>query len=35
MAKFYGPVGYAERSEIRPGVWEDIVIERIYLAVSF
>ena len=30
MAKFYGPVGYAERSEIRPGVWEDTVIERTY-----
>ena len=30
MAKFYGPVGYAESVEVRPGVWEDDVVERMY-----
>lgn len=30
MAKFYGPVGYAETVEIRPGVWDDQITERIY-----
>lgn len=30
MAKFYGAVGYGELKEIRPGVWEDIIIERKY-----
>lgn len=30
MAKYYGPVGYAENVEIRPGVWQDRLIERIY-----
>ena len=30
MAKFYGPVGYAERRETVPGVWKDVVVERNY-----
>lgn len=30
MAKFYGPVGYAESVETDPGVWEDVVTERNY-----
>lgn len=30
MAKFYGKVGYAERQETAPGVWEDVVTERNY-----
>lgn len=30
MAKFYGPVGYAESVEVRPGVWQDEVVERMY-----
>ena len=30
MAKFYGPVGYAETIETVPGVWEEKIIERNY-----
>lgn len=30
MAKFYGPIGYAVSTEIRPGVWEDTITERYY-----
>lgn len=30
MAKFYGPIGYAESVETKPGVWEDRIIERYY-----
>ena len=30
MAKFYGPIGYAERVETRPGVWEEKIVERNY-----
>lgn len=30
MAKFYGAVGYAERVEMRPGVWEETITERYY-----
>lgn len=30
MAKFYGPIGYVERIETEPGVWEDQVTERKY-----
>ena len=30
MAKFYGPIGYAISSEIRPGVWKDTVTEKAY-----
>lgn len=30
MAKFYGAVGYAVTNEIRPGVWKDSIVERMY-----
>lgn len=28
MAKFYGVIGYAERQEIEPGYWDDVITER-------
>lgn len=31
MAKFYGPVGYSLTKEIRPGVFEDKVVEHSYM----
>ena len=30
MARFYGKVGFTVPTEIRPGVWEDSVVERQY-----
>jgi hypothetical protein len=30
MAKFYGEIGYGEPVEIRPGVWQDTIVERSY-----
>lgn len=30
MTKWFGKVGYANTSEVRPGVWEDIITEREY-----
>lgn len=30
MAKFHGEIGYGETVETRPGVWEDVVVERTY-----
>ena len=30
MAKFYGPIGYAELVEIKPGVWQEKITERNY-----
>lgn len=30
MAKFYGSVGYAETQETAPGVWTEVISERIY-----
>ena len=30
MAKFYGPIGYAELVETKPGVWENHIFERYY-----
>lgn len=30
MAKWYGPIGYAETVEIRPGVHKDVITERMY-----
>lgn len=30
MTKYYGMIGYGETSEIRPGVFDDIITERPY-----
>lgn len=30
MAKYFGPIGYVETVEMRPGVWDDQVTERNY-----
>ena len=30
MAKFYGPIGYANPVEERPGIWTNEIIERMY-----
>lgn len=30
MNKYYGKIGFAESSEVRPGVWEDSIIEKSY-----
>ena len=30
MARFYGNVGFATVSEIRPGIWEDSMVARPY-----
>lgn len=30
MAKFYGSIGYVTTVETRPGVWEELVMERKY-----
>lgn len=30
MAKFFGPIGFAETVEIEPGVWEEQITERSY-----
>jgi hypothetical protein len=30
MAKFYGKIGYGESVETAPGVWEDVITERLY-----
>lgn len=30
MAKFYGPIGYAETKETRPGIFQEIIAERNY-----
>lgn len=30
MAKFYGAIGYADMMEIRPGVYEERITERVY-----
>lgn len=30
MAKFFGPIGFAVNSEIRPGVWKDRIEEHNY-----
>lgn len=27
MAKFYGEIGYGAAVEIRPGVWDDVIVE--------
>lgn len=30
MAKFHGEIGYGETVETSPGVWEDVITERLY-----
>lgn len=30
MAKFYGPIGYSETVETKPGVYEEQIVERNY-----
>lgn len=30
MARFCGEVGYGEQTEIRPGVWDDVIVEYRY-----
>ena len=30
MAKFYGPIGFAETQETAPDVWRDLIVERNY-----
>lgn len=30
MAKWFGKIGYAVTSETRPGIWEEVVVERNY-----
>lgn len=30
MAKFYGPIGFGESVESRPGIWEDAIVEKKY-----
>ena len=30
MAKFYGPIGYAQTVEIKPGVWKEQITEKLY-----
>jgi hypothetical protein len=30
MAKFHGVVGYGVNQEVRPGVWQDVIVEVAY-----
>ena len=30
MAKFYGVIGYAETVETKPGVWKELITEKMY-----
>ena len=30
MARFHGAIGYGTSVETRPGVWEDVIIEKTY-----
>ncbi len=30
MAKWFGPIGYAETVETKPGVWNEQITERMY-----
>lgn len=30
MAKFYGVIGYVETKESTPGVWSEVITERLY-----
>lgn len=30
MAKYFGAIGFAETKEIRPGVWDERIVEHFY-----
>ena len=30
MSKFYGPIGHITQKEISPGVWDDVIEEKLY-----
>lgn len=30
MAKWFGKIGYAVTSETKPGIWEEVIVERNY-----
>lgn len=30
MARYYGKVGYGTSVETRPGIWEDVIVEKSY-----
>ncbi len=30
MAKYHGEIGYSVQKELRPGYWDDVIIERTY-----
>lgn len=30
MARFSGLIGFGQTSEVRPGIWEDVVVEKPY-----
>ena len=34
MAKWYGKIGYAENVETEPGVWEEVITEKLYYGDS-
>ena len=31
MAKFYGAIGFGVSTETAPGVWEDVIVEHMYV----
>lgn len=31
MAKFYGEIGFGQNIETKPGVWQDVIVERTYV----
>ena len=31
MAKFRGEIGYAKQLEVRPGIWQEQIVERMYV----
>jgi len=30
VAKYYGMIGFATQEETKPGIWEDVIVERPY-----
>ena len=30
MAKYYGNIGFATQVETKPGIWEDVIVDRPY-----